>query len=276
MSEKDKQQKSMKRLVFFAWCFIILMTVTSLFEGFGILFKRFHPESPAEQAKRLFVDPSKITKHIRINDIDLDIPVSYFDFMVPRETEDVTVLLNFMYPEMTPVTKSNKELREEGLHLYSFSYMIKDPRFFKEISVMAEFFLQNTHRTVMTGTEFGLEIYNPEEEKGSGRLVPRLYRENGQVKGIIMCSEKYVIGVENSDHREPWCTQYFLDQGLINIVSFPQKLLSQWREIKKKTVDMISGFHRAALDKGLHEKTISQDRVDIKLKEYRRKQLRVE
>lgn len=243
--------------------FVLFSLATTLFFGLHSLYLKYNPEQPAITAERVFKDPSKITKHIRINNVDYSIPVSYFNTRVPPWTVDESLYLLTVFPDFSaPSPQQAREYMSGKTHV-GFSLLVTDQRFIKTVDQIAKFRLENEKRTTSTGSQFGLDVYNTENQVGTGRLVPYLAKENGRIVTLITCSEEKIKGLDTV--RPSFCTHYFSDKALLYHISYFKEYLPHWKKIENAIRALFIGFHEGAIEKGLDKAIVAPNKINPRI-----------
>jgi hypothetical protein len=209
-------------------------------------------------------DPYKITKHVRVNGVDYDIPRGYFRVFVPKYEQAIEIYLITMRPNLTILPKSERELFEEkkadeivailASDPTRINNPTRDPKKGPDFDRAVEQDKKLTHHTELVGYEFGLEVYGlpPSRKNQTWGGIPYVRRENGKVTTAIRCGEKeYAL-----------CQHFFYDGYLTYDISYAKSRLKDWKETQNKVVDLFKGFRDRAKGKQLDKIVIPESLVD--------------
>jgi len=109
--------------------YVTLVLVLGVVGAFGALnrfYRQHNPEAPYQVARRMADDPMSVVRHVRINGVDLKIPVPYFFSRIPADGDQDTVLLATLYPNFQPLTETSTELWRKGEWYRSVRWLIQD------------------------------------------------------------------------------------------------------------------------------------------------------
>jgi len=229
-----------KRVRVWVRVLIVVSTLSALASAWVGIYKRFNPELPYKTAQRLADDPMSVTRHVRINGVDLWIPVPYFmSGHTPAVVPQKDVLLVVTYPEYEPLRKTEHELwLEDEWIAQHIRWLIQDASKMISREQKAAVAMSATKATVFHGMQYGLKFYSRPDGVKSGR--PELWFEGSESKpdSLIMCS------VILTPRSHPQCDLNVWADGFWYHISFDKTLLPDWRHIKTRILTISRSFLR--------------------------------
>lgn len=226
----------MKRLRRWVWIFVAVSVVVGIAHSCNGIYKRFNPDSPYVQAKRAADDPMALTRHVRINGVDLRIPIPYFESRIPGEGEQTDALLQTMYPGFGPLRESRRAIRERGEWYRNVRWLIQDSSKRKNIDELLPSAMQSNDATGFVRVEHGLHYYTqPEGVKNSHEMWIEGDLQNPV--SFITCSKQDQINV-------PQCAHLVWQGRLFYRISYDRRMLAEWQAIRAGILGLTADFTR--------------------------------
>ncbi len=256
--------KQLKLLTAFCWVFLIISIAGILWQAPNILYRHYNPATPQEVSslvsQKTGKDPYSITKHVRMNGTDYDIPVGYFAVMVPSYTQDTEIYLLVFRPDFTILPGSEMDVFNHGKEGRVLRILAHDPAGYKTPAQIAPSSMGLTGRSIPTGKKvFNLDTYDFTSGVLHGKNgEPFTHSEEGDIKTLLDCHEYDPTSPSRGD---PTCQHYFSDGYLIYDTWYSRKDMKDWKEIEDKTKALFAGFREKAKEEHLDKAQIPPDRI---------------
>lgn len=165
------------------------------------------------------------------------IPEAYFNRSGNRFADD-DVLLQTMFPDFLPLSKSPKELWGEGHWWKNISILLK---YYPNSNLSIEDFAKNKVNFLKTFEVVGDEYGLVHQAQPSGYIADHedvwIEKKNDRVISIIVCSEHLI------EKDFPQCRHsYYIQPKLRVTVDFDKRLLKDWRLIDLHVRNMLNSF----------------------------------
>lgn len=259
----DEGRRATRRVVFFAYVFLILSTGSMLLYGLGSL-HFWYRVNEAQKDK-----PLSMTYHVRVGGLDYDIPQMYFREGKPRIEIDA-VYVEYLYPEYIPLTRERRENFERipGGDMYAVRVSANDFRGRASMQKMADLKLSPLPgmRTVPSDEIYGLSSYKQQDIE-TGTYVPFDFHEpfilyeQGVPKTVLGCWEE-------KKGKIPICSHYFTDGTLMYELTYRRTFLPDWKDIESKTAALFADWHAKAIDKKYSDIVIGPQQMSPRMREY--------
>lgn len=243
-SSKEKlnrpTEKQLKRLRLWVWVFLIASIVGGLLAIKQRVYWKFGAEPPS--LNHLYANALDKTILIYINDEALEVPLAYFDKIIPKDGEKTDgIFLIAMYPHFGPLKESQQDLWEKGvLHTQTLRLSIYDPNRYADMAKAVEVTKHVHHATEYIGKSFGLNHFSqPSSPKADGNDV-YVEGDNESPVSYIQCSHTPVV-------EKPGCIHHFLLGKLLVKTKYSMEHLSEWKAIQEKSVSLIETFRRESV-----------------------------
>jgi hypothetical protein len=234
-SERDLAQLDAKKLRRILRVLTVVLIVSGVVGALFGVYKRFNPDLPYVQALENSESLTSVVRHIRINGVDLWVPVAYFKTMIPPPGEQDAALLITLHPEFEPLKESQARIWEKGEWHRHVMILILSLSGKKTINELFTSLSQAFDATELQGIEYGLNAYSQPKGIVNARELWLEGDESAPVS-LIVCSK------QEGETSHPQCTHYIKHAQLEYNISYDKKLLPHWREIRDKTNDLISRF----------------------------------
>lgn len=206
-------------------------------------------------------DAYTITKHVRVSGVDYDIPTGYF--RSKGYTEAKSIYLNIMWPDFSPLPRSERYIFRKGQQEQIIRLTASAPMTMISLEKVAQMYKKTTHRTILAGHQFDLEFYDLFDRKEIGQGELHIGRdENDQIIAVLNCGDDYFTINGKPSKNNPSCTHYFNDRQLTYKITYAKLYLKDWKEIQQKTQALFKEFREQAKQKGLDKVQIPVNLVD--------------
>lgn len=202
--------------------------------------ERFAPSLPFENVQNLKA-PERYTKHIRLNNQDMRIPVGFFYTPPEPGVEQDGALLVTLFPDFRPLTESPQKLWEKGEWGRKVLVLIEAPQQRLRQNEYLAKLMEINFATRHVGRLYGLEHYKHPEDK-------RYDRKEILVNGGVASPNGFIACTPPEQSQNPQCSHYFWTYNLFFEVSYDRTLLAEWHEIQKLVEQLVKQFHQAFLD----------------------------
>lgn len=203
-----------------------------------------------DNSKSPSIENAEIIK-VQLEDATLYIPEKDFHKLGKPTPGSDSILLNVMYPDMTPILEKPNDLWKKGEWYRNISILISRSPKPVSIEELTQHKIESLKASKFVGDENGLKHYTQPDGGIKDHWDVWTEYEDNKILSVITCSEKIIKAAV------PQCIQHLRPLALSLRLSYDKRLLKDAKKIREKVLSLLESYKIEQTSKDYFEERLA-------------------